>query len=232
MGVSVSAKYLKDMAQDIIFGPGEKELKMFGLTAKLLLFCLAWLFSFVSAFSHFLLLNLFFGTQGKLRRLKFFYKHEAWHRKGLELSAPERPHRVLLGFIFVAQLLSYPILCDLKDPAVQASLTFTVSWSLLTFTSIQSAMLANHLILCCPILCLLSIFPSIKVFSNESILHIRWPMYLSFSYSISHSNDYSGLISFRIDWFDLFALKWTFKSLLQHNSKESILQHWLWNLRK
>ena len=87
----------------------------------------------------------------------------------------------------------------------QASLTFTVSWSLLKFTSIQLVMLSNHLILCCPILHLLSIFPSTKVFSNESILHIRWPMYLSFSYSISHSNDYSVLISFRIDWFDLLV---------------------------
>ena len=107
----------------------------------------------------------------------------------------------------------------------QASLTFTVSWSLLKFTSIQLVMLSNHLILCCPILHLLSIFPSIKVFSNESILHIRWPMYLSFSYSISHSNDYSVLISFRIDWFDLLVAQRTLKSLLQHNSKESILQH-------
>ena len=107
----------------------------------------------------------------------------------------------------------------------QASLTFTVSWSLLKFTSIQLVMLSNHLILCCPILHLLSIFPSIKVFSNESILHIRWPMYLSFSYSISHSNDYSVLISFRIDWFDLLVAQRNLKSLLQHNSKESILQH-------
>ena len=107
----------------------------------------------------------------------------------------------------------------------QASLTFTVSWSLLKFTSIQLVMLSNHLILCCPILHLLSIFPSTKVFSNESILHIRWPMYLSFSYSISHSNDYSVLISFRIDWFDLLVAQRTLKSLLQHNSKESILQH-------
>ena len=114
----------------------------------------------------------------------------------------------------------------------QASLTFTVSWSLLKFTSIQLVMLSNHLILCCPILHLLSIFPSTKVFSNESILHIRWPMYLSFSYSISHSNDYSVLISFRIDWFDLLVAQRTLKSLLQHNSKESILQHWLGNLRK
>ena len=114
----------------------------------------------------------------------------------------------------------------------QASLTFTVSWSLLKFTSIQLVMLSNHIILCCPILHLLSIFPSTKVFSNESILHIRWPMYLSFSYSISHSNDYSVLISFRIDWFDLLVAQRTLKSLLQHNSKESILQHWLGNLRK
>ena len=110
----------------------------------------------------------------------------------------------------------------------QASLTFTVSWSLLKFTSIQLVMLSNHLILCCPILHLLSIFPSIKVFSNESILHIRWPMYLSFSYSISHSNvdSNSVLISFRIDWFDFLVVQGTLKSLLQHhNLKASILWH-------
>ena len=172
------------------------------------------------------LLNLFFGTQGRLRRLKFFYKHEAWHNKGLELSVSERPHRVLLGFIFVAQLQCHiQLFVTSWTASGQASMTFTVSWSLLKFTSIQLVMLSNHLILCCPILHLLSIFPSIKVFSNESILHIKWPMYLSFSYSISHSNDYSVLISFRIDWFDLLVVQRTLKSLLQHNSKESILQH-------
>ena len=84
---------------------------------------------------------------------------------------------------------------------------------------------SNHLILCPPLLLLLSIFPSIKVFSNESVLHIRWPKYQSFSFSISPSDEYSGLISFRMDWLDLLAVQWTLKSLLQHHSsKASILQ--------
>ena len=91
--------------------------------------------------------------------------------------------------------------------------------------SIDSAMPSNRLILCCPLLLLLSIFPSIRVFSNESVLYIRWPKYCSFSFSISPSNEYSGLISFRIDWFDLLAVQGTLKSLLQyHSSKASVLQ--------
>ena len=91
---------------------------------------------------------------------------------------------------------------------------------------IESMMPSNHLILCCPFLLLLSIFPSIKVFSNALALHIRWPKYWSFSFSISPSNEYSGLISFRIDWLDLLAVQGTLKSLLQHHSsKASILQH-------
>ena len=92
--------------------------------------------------------------------------------------------------------------------------------------SIESVMLSNNLILCCLLHLLPSVFPSNKVFSKESILHIRWPKYLSFSFSISSSNEYSGLISFRIDWLDLFAVQGTLKSLLQHHSsKASILQH-------
>ena len=91
--------------------------------------------------------------------------------------------------------------------------------------SIESVMPSNHLILCHPLLLLPSNFPSIRVFSNESALRIRWPKYWSFSFSISHSNEYSGLISFRIDWFDLLAVQETLKSLLeQHSSKASILQ--------
>ena len=109
--------------------------------------------------------------------------------------------------------------------ARQASLSFTSSQSLLKLMSIESVMPSNHFILCHPFLLLLSIFPSIRVFSNESVLHIRWPKYWSFSFSISPSNEYSGLISFRIDWFDLLAVQGTLKSLLQHhNSKASILQ--------
>ena len=91
--------------------------------------------------------------------------------------------------------------------------------------SIELVMPSNHLILCCPLLLLLSIFPSIRVFSNESVPHIRWPKYWSFSFSICPSNEYSGLISFRMDWLDLLAVQGTLKSLLQHHSsKASILQ--------
>ena len=94
--------------------------------------------------------------------------------------------------------------------AYQASLSFTMSHSWLKLMSIESVMLSNHLILCCPLPLLLSIFPSIRVFSKESVLHIRWPKYWSFS--ISSSNEYSGLISFRIDWLDLLAIQGTLKS--------------------
>ena len=108
--------------------------------------------------------------------------------------------------------------------ACQASLSITNSQSLLKLMSIKSVMPSNHLILCHPLLLLPSIFPSIRVFCSESVLRIRWPKYWSFSFSISPSNEYSGLISFRIDWFDL-AVQGTLKSLLQHHSsKASILQ--------
>ena len=107
----------------------------------------------------------------------------------------------------------------------QASLSFTISWSLLKLISIELVMPSNHLILCHPILFPPSIFPSIRVFSNESVLCIRWPKYWSFSFSISPSNEYSGLISFRMDWLDLLAVQGTLKSLLQHHSsKASLLQ--------
>ena len=106
----------------------------------------------------------------------------------------------------------------------QSSLSITNSWSLFKIMSIESVMPSNHLILCNPLLLLPSIFPNIRVFSNESDLRIRWPKYLSFSFGISPSNGYSGLISFRIDWLDLLAVQGTLKSLLQHhNSKASIL---------
>ena len=108
--------------------------------------------------------------------------------------------------------------------ALQASLSITNSRNLLKLMSIESVMPSNHLILYCPLLLLPSIFPSNRVFSNKSVLHIRWPKYWSFSFSISPSNDYSGLISFRIDWLDLLAVQGTLKSLLQHHSsKVSIL---------
>ena len=110
--------------------------------------------------------------------------------------------------------------------ACQASLSITNSWSLLRLMSIKSVMLSNHLILCCSLLLPPSSFSSIRLFSNKSVLHIRWPKYWSFRLSISPSNEYSGLISFRMGWFDLLAVKGTLKCLLQHHSsKSSILRH-------
>ena len=110
--------------------------------------------------------------------------------------------------------------------ARQASLSITSSWSLLKLLSIALVMPSNHLILCHPLLLPPSIFPSIRVFSNESVLHIRWPKYWSFSFSISPSNEYSGLISFRIDRLDLLGVQGALKSVLQHHSsKASILRH-------
>ena len=103
--------------------------------------------------------------------------------------------------------------------ACQACLSFTISQSLLKLMSIESVMLSSHLILCRPLLLLPSIFPSIRVFSNVSALHIRWPAYWSFSFSISPSHEDSGLISFRIDWFDVLAIQGTVKSLLQDQFK-------------
>ena len=109
--------------------------------------------------------------------------------------------------------------------ACQASLSFTISLSLLKLMSIESMMPSNHLIFCRPLLLLPSIPPSIRVFSNKSALHIRWPKYWSFSFSISPSNEHIGLISFRMDWLDLLAVQGTLKSLLQHHSsKASILR--------
>ena len=109
--------------------------------------------------------------------------------------------------------------------ARQASLSITNSQSLLKLMSIKSVMPSNHLVLCYPLLLPSSTFPSIRVFSNKSVLHIWWPKYRSFSFSISPSNEYSGLISFRMDWFDLLAIQGTLKSLLQHHSsKAPILQ--------
>ena len=108
--------------------------------------------------------------------------------------------------------------------AHKASLSITNSWSLLKLMSIKFVIPSNHLILCRPLLLLPSVFPSIRVFSNESVVHITWPKYWSFSFSISPSNEYSGWIFFRIDWWDLLAVQGTLKSLLQyHSSKASIL---------
>ena len=111
--------------------------------------------------------------------------------------------------------------------ACQASLSITNSWSLPKLMSIELVMSSNHLLLCCPLLLPPSIFPSSRVFSNESAHRIRWPKYWSFSFSISPSNEYSELIFFRIDWFDLLAVQGTLKNLFQHHSSKASL---LWHL--
>ena len=123
----------------------------------------------------------------------------------------------------VTQLRS--TLCDPMNCSSQPSLSITNSQSSLKLMSIKSVLPSSHLIFCHPLL-LPSIFPSIRFFSNESVLLIRWPKYCSFSFNISPSNEYSGLVSFRIDWFDLLAVQGTLKSLLQHHSsKTSVLFH-------
>ena len=124
------------------------------------------------------------------------------------------------------QLLSRVRLCDPVDCSMPGLPVHHHSQSLLKLLSIESVIPSNHLILCHPLLLLPSICPSIGVFSNESVLHIRWPKYWSFSFSIRPSNDYSGLISFRMDWLDLLAVQRILKSHLQyHSSKASILWH-------
>ena len=130
------------------------------------------------------------------------------------------------GIQFSSVPQSYLTFATPWTAAQQASLSITNSQSLLILTSIESGTPSNHLILCRPFLLPPSIFPSIRIFSNETLVHIRWPKYWSFSFSISPSSEYSGLISFRIDWFDLLAVQGTLKNLLQHHSsKASILQH-------
>ena len=134
------------------------------------------------------------------------------------------PSKSLVQFSSVQSLSRVRLFATPWITARQASLSITNSWSSLRLRSMESVMPSSYLILCRPLL-LLSIFPSIRVFSNESALHIRWPKFWSFSFSISPSNEYSGLISFRMDWLDLFAVQETLKSLLQyHSSKASILQ--------
>ena len=126
---------------------------------------------------------------------------------------------------FSAVAKSCPNLCDPMDRSTPGFSSITSSQSLLKLMSIVLVMPFNHLILCCPLLLLPSIFPSIRVFSNESVLHIRWPKYWSVSFSISSSNQYSGLISFTIDWLDLHAVQETLKSLQHHSSKTSLFRH-------
>ena len=137
----------------------------------------------------------------------------------------QRGPRTELGRDVVHLLSHVWLLATPWIAAYQASLFFTISQSLLKLVSIELMMPSNHLILCYPLL-LPSIFPSIRVFSNESGLRIRWPKYWSFNFSISPLKEYSGLISFRVDWLYLFAVQGTLKHLLQHHrSKASILRH-------
>ena len=125
---------------------------------------------------------------------------------------------LIVQFSLVTQ--SCPTLCNPVTVAAQASLCITKSRSLLKLTSIEAVMPSNHLIFCCPLLLLPSIFPSIRVFSKESV-HIRWPKYWNFNFRISTSKEYSGLISFKIDWFDVLSVQGTLMNLLQHYSSKA-----------
>ena len=132
----------------------------------------------------------------------------------------------MIQFSLVQSLSHVQLFTTSWTAARQASLSITNSRSLFKLMSIESVMPSNHLILCHPLLHLPEIFPSIRVFSRESVLHIRWPKYWSFSLSISPSSEYSGLISFRVDWSDLFAVQVTLKSLPQHYSSKALI---LWH---
>ena len=132
---------------------------------------------------------------------------------------------LMVNFRSVQSLSHVRLFVTPRTAARQASLSITNSQSLLKLMFIKLVMPSNHLILCCPLL-RPSVFPSIRVFSKDLVLRVKWPKYWSFSFSISSSNEYSGLISFRMDWLDLFAVQGSLKSLLQHHSsKASILQH-------
>ena len=123
-------------------------------------------------------------------------------------------------YIFSSVLSRVRLFATAWTAACQDSLSITYSQSVLRLMSIRSVMSSNHLILCCPILLPPSVFPSIRIFSSESLLHIRWPKYWSFSFNIRPSNEYSGLISFRMDWFDLLVIQGTLKSLFQYHSSK------------
>ena len=131
-----------------------------------------------------------------------------------------------LAFNSVQSLSHVQLVATPWTAACQASLSITNSWSLLKLMSIESVMPSHPLILCRPHFLPPSIFPSIRIFSNESVLHIRWPKDWSFSFSISPSNEYSGLIFFRIDWFDLLAVQGTLSGLLQHHSSKASILLW------
>ena len=143
---------------------------------------------------------------------------EGWRNSLCVSSANDHLPAHPTSFIIVQWLSCVQLFATPWTAAHQAPLSSTISWSLLKLMSIESVMPSNHLILCRPLLLLPSIFPSTRGFSSESVLCIRWPKYWSFSLIISPSNEYSGLISFRIDWFDLLAVQGTLKRLLQHHS--------------
>ena len=149
-----------------------------------------------------------------------------WSRSISEITSPFASHYLIGKNIYILHFPSLSHTQLFATPwiaARQASLSFTISWNLLHFMSIESVILPNHLVLCHPLFLLPLIFVSIRIFSNELALRNRWPKYWSFSFSISPSNEYSGLISFRIDWLDL-AVQGTLKSLIQHHSsKASVL---------
>ena len=159
-------------------------------------------------------------------RLQFFFPRNSCKRRKIPLSELSnlllQPSKLLKanknGISSVNSLSRVQLFVTPWTAAHQASLSITNSHSLLKLMSIESVMPSNHFILCHPLLLLPSVFPSIRVFSNESVLRIRWPNYWSFSFSISPFNEYSGLISFWMDWLDLLAVQKTLKSLLQHHS--------------
>ena len=154
--------------------------------------------------------------QNREKNIKFYLETEQQNNK----ITKNRERR----FNSFQSLSCGPLFVTQWTETCQASLCITNSQSLLKLMSIELVMPSNHLIHCCPLLHPPSIFLSIRVFSNESVLHIRWPKYSSFNFSISPSNEYSGLISFRMDWLDLLAVQGTLKSVLQHHSsKASIL---------
>ena len=143
----------------------------------------------------------------------------------ISVTVSDLPHSIWRSLSSVQSLSLVRLFATPWTAAHQVSMSITNSWNLLKLMPIELAMPSNPLIFCHPLLLPSSIFPSIRVFSSESVLHIRWPKYWSFNFSISPSNEYSGLISFRMDWLELLAVQRTLKSLLQHHSsKGSILQ--------
>ena len=149
------------------------------------------------------------------------WEYSILRRKCLFLTYTKVWNSSLLALSSVQPLSRVRLFATPGIVARQASLSITNYWSLRKLMSIESVMPSNHLILCCPLLLLPSVFPSIRVFSNESALHMRWPKYWRFSLSISPSNEHPGLISFRMDWLDLLAVQGTLKSLLQHHSSKA-----------